>query len=828
MGLRQYKEKRDFRRTSEPAGRVHPREAFSFVVQKHHARRLHYDFRLEFGGVLKSWAVPKGPSLDPREKRLAAHVEDHPLEYAGFEGVIPEGQYGAGKVIVWDRGTWVPVGDPAEGYRAGRLKFRLEGSKLRGGWMLVRMRARDPGEGDKNWLLIKERDEHAATTDITRERPESVLGETGPPRVWHSNRGGGGVRRRPARAKAAPGRSDAIPEILEPQLATLGDRTPDGPEWVHEIKFDGYRVLCRIEGVDVRLTTRHGKDWTASFPTLARAARQLPARDAVIDGEIVVLDDRGVSSFQALQNALGRGREKEILYYAFDLPYLDGRDLRACPLVERKEALARLLRKAPGTIRFTEHVEGGGRVFFERACDLALEGVVSKRRDAPYRSGRSRDWLKTKCLGRQEFVIGGFTEPEGTRSGFGALVLGVHDARGRLSYVGRVGTGFTDETLEDLRARLEKLERDTTPFENPPAGAAARGVRWVEPKLVAEVAFSGWTDDRIVRHARFEGLREDKPAVEVRLERAERPASPAPEAFAGVTLTHPDRVLFPEQGITKRDLAEFYASISDWILPHLAGRPLSIVRCPEGHDQECFYQKHANPGTPDVVRRVRIREGTGTVRGVGTYLYIDGLPGLIALVQMGVLELHPWGSRVEALERPDRMTLDLDPAPDVPWARVVETAVAMRARLAEIGLASFVKTTGGKGLHVVAPFLARHSWDDVKEFSRAVAQEFVRAAPDRFVATMTKSKRAGKIFLDFFRNTRGATAVAAYSTRARAGAPVSTPLTWEELARVEGGNAFTVETLPARLARLRADPWKGFFETRQSITAAMRRAVGMG
>jgi bifunctional non-homologous end joining protein LigD len=801
--LSRYMAKRDFRRTPEPAGRVHEREGFSFVVQKHHATRLHYDFRLELDGVLKSWAVPKGPSLDPNDKRLAVHVEDHPIEYGGFEGVIPKGQYGGGKVIVWDRGVWVPVGDPEAGYRKGHLKFRLEGVKLRGGWNLVRM-------DEKNWLLIKEKDAEVRTGDITRERPESVLDQGGPPRVWESEK-------EPAKAPARrrPREKSAIPDILEPQLATLADKPPEGAEWLHEIKFDGYRVLCKIQGADVHLSTRHGKDWTDSFPTLGRAARELQVREALIDGEIVVLDPRGISSFQSLQNALGRGREKDIVYYAFDLLYLDGRDLRREPLVERKKALAEILRKAPKTIQFTEHLDGNGPAFFKQACDHSLEGIVSKRRDAPYRSGRTTDWLKIKCLDRQEFVVAGYTDPEGARSKFGALVLGVHEKDGRLRYVGRVGTGFTEATLEDLYGRLQKLDRRTSPFEKALAGRSAKGVHWVEPRLVAEVAFGGWTDDKIIRHARFEGLREDKPAAEVVVE---KPAPP-------IKLTHPDKVLYPEQGITKRELAQYYEAVSDWILPHLVGRPLSLVRCPEGHQKGCFYQKHAAVGTPEVLRRVRIREGTGTVKGVGTYLFIDGLPGLLALAQMGVLEVHPWGSRVETLERPDRMTIDLDPAPDVPWSRMIETALALRERLRELGLETFVKTTGGKGLHVVAPLQAKQSWEEMKEFSRDIAEQFVQAAPQWFVATMTKAKRTGKIFLDFFRNTRGATAVSAYSTRARPGAPVSTPLSWDELPSLKGSDAYTLGTVPARLASLKEDPWKGFFEVRQWITAKMRQSV---
>jgi bifunctional non-homologous end joining protein LigD len=814
--LERYHQKRDFRRTPEPAGELHPTEGFSFVVQKHHATRLHYDFRLELEGVLKSWAVPKGPSLNPDDKRLAVHVEDHPIEYGGFEGVIPQGQYGGGKVIVWDRGTWIPVGDPVAGYKKGHLKFRLEGVKLHGGWNLVRM-------DEKNWLLIKEKDEAAGTEDPTRERPESVLGGEGPPRVWESNRNA------PAPAAKRRPRSRApMPPNPDPELATLVENAPQGEDWIHEIKFDGYRVLCRIEGPDVSLSTRRANDWTSSFPSLARAARQLPVRDALIDGELVVLDARGLSNFQSLQNALGRGREKDVVYFAFDLLYLDGRDLRELPLLERKELLAKILAKAPAMIRYTDHVVGEGPTFFKQACGHSLEGIVSKRADAPYRAGRTKDWLKVKCLNRQEFVIAGYTDPEGGRSGFGALVLGVHDKGGTLRHVGRVGTGFTTTTLEDLHARMKQLERKSSPFPRPPTGRAARGIHWVEPKLVAEVAFTGWTDDGILRQSRFEGLREDKPPAEVVIE---RPASPKPSAaireVAGVKLTHPEKILYPDQGISKRDLALYYESIADWVLPHLVNRPLSLVRCPEGQGKTCFYQKHAHQGTPEVVRRVQIQEGTGTIEGVGTYLYIDDLPGLIALVQMGVLEVHPWGSRVDTLEKPDRMTIDLDPAPDVPWSRMIETALTIRTRLQELGLESFVKTTGGKGLHVVAPLQARQTWDDLKEFSRAIAEEFVRAAPQWFVSTMTKSKRTGKIFLDFFRNTRGATAVGAYSTRSRPGAPVSTPVSWDELPKVTSGDQFTLANVPSRLEGLGVDPWKGYFQVRQSLTASMRRAVGM-
>ena len=822
-GLERYKAKRDFQRTPEPAGHVHAKEGFSYVIQKHHATRLHYDFRLELGGVLLSWAVPKGPSLDPSVKRLAAHVEDHPIEYGSFEGVIPQGQYGGGKVILWDRGTWVPVGDPQAGYRKGHLKFKLKGEKLQGAWTLVRMHRRGETSDDKNWLLIKEKDEHARSGEITEEKPESVLTTSGPPRVWESNRTPVTIQHRRPQPKTARKR-DPMPQTLEPELATLAARPPEGMDWVHEIKFDGYRVVCRIDGPDVYLHTRHGKDWTDKFPTLLRAARQLPVTDALIDGELVILDSRGVSSFQALENALGKGRERDIVYYAFDLVYLDGRDLSRVPLIDRKAELARILKKAPGTIQFSEHVEGHGLSLFQKSCELSLEGIVSKRKDSLYQSGRAGDWRKVKCISRQEFVIAGFTDTAGSRSGFGALVLGVNDNHGRLRYAGRVGTGFSEQTLSDLRSRMDPLRRAKAPFQAPLPGRSSKGVHWIDPVLVAEVAFSGWTKDGVLWHPRFEGLREDKPAAEVTLEQVESP-KPARNAVAGIRLTHPERLLYPADGITKQDLAAYYESMAEWILPHLVARPLSIVRCPEGQGKECFYQKHATQGTPDVLRRVRIPEGKGTVKGVGTYLYIDGLPGLIALVQMGALELHPWGSRIDSLEKPDRMTIDLDPGPKVPWDRMIETALALRSRLEDLGLKSFVKTTGGKGLHVVVPLEVRQTWDELKEFSGAIAEEFVRAAPHWFVSTMTKSKREGKIFLDFFRNGRGATAVSAYSTRARAGATVSTPLTWEELPTTKAGNEFGMTTIPARMEGLKGDPWKGFFDVHQALTAAMRRAV---
>ncbi len=907
MPLAEYRRKRNFSVTPEPAGKPARAAAkkkktkaraapkLTFVIQKHAARRLHYDFRLEMDGVLRSWAVPKGPSLDPGEKRLAVHVEDHPLEYGDFEGVIPEGQYGGGTVLLWDNGTWQPEGDPVRDYRAGKLKFRLDGKKLKGGWMLVRTRGRGDDDGKENWLLIKERDESARPGSgdaVVRERPESAAsGQTieeiaaDPQRVWESNReekeaasGSARARIRAAAKKAAarqagarrgkkgaqatapraaaaldpsplPGaRKARMPHDVEPQLATLVAEPPPGPEWLHEIKYDGYRLLCALADGSARLLTRHAKDWSDRFAGVARAAAALPARQALVDGEVVVLQPDGTTSFQALQNALNNRRAEDLVYFAFDLLYLDGWDIRAAPLAERKRLLAALLAGDPagGTVRLSDHVAGRGEEFFRHACGAGLEGMVAKRADRPYRSGRGRDWLKVKCLERQEFVIVGFTDPERSRVGFGALLLAVRDPQakehGGLVFAGKVGTGFDERTLRDLRRRLGKLERATPAFANAPRGAEARRSHWVEPKLVAEVAFTEWTDEGLLRHPSFVGLREDKKPAEVVRERpqpvakaaaAERGAAtgaPNPgrrrkEAveIAGVRLSNPEKVLYPEQGLTKRDLALYYERIADWILPHLVGRPLTLLRCPEGRTKQCFFQKHMSEHVPDSIERVQVEEGADAA----PYGAVRSLHGLITLVQMGVLEIHVWGAHSDNVERPDLMVFDLDPDEGLAWARVAEAARRMRDRLAELGLRSFLKTTGGKGLHVVAPVARRLGWDDFKAFSKALVEGIVAAEPRLYTAKIPKASRKGKVFLDYLRNGRDATAIVAYSTRARPGATVSTPLAWEELDDPDlRGDRFTVETVPGRLEALGgADPWKDVLTIRQSITAAMRKVV---
>ena len=875
MSLQRYWKKRDFKQTPEPRGTRKPSSArLQFVIQKHAASRLHYDFRLELDGTLKSWAVPKGPSLDPAQKRLAVHVEDHPMDYAGFEGVIPAKQYGAGTVLLWDRGYWSPIGDPTAGYRSGRLKFHLTGKKLRGAWNLVRMGSRS-GEKQENWLLIKENDEEARRgddSDVTRLADSVASGRTieqiakGRHRIWQSNRSteagaqsassAKSKRRRPAvrhpidpaslhGAAKAPHKKWVIP-----QLATLVDQVPEGDDWVHELKYDGYRMLCSIHDGTAKLLTRNGNDWTSKLQRIAAAAEALPVKQAWLDGEVVAVMPDGSINFQVLQNAFDSKSDTNLIYYVFDLLYLDGYDLRRVSLLDRKRGLASLVNDqgAAGLIRYSDHIAGQGKVVFKEACSRGMEGMVAKRADAPYVAGRNRNWVKVKCGQRQEFVIGGFTDPAGSRVAFGALLLGVFDEQGQLRYAGRTGTGFSERSLKELLARLTPLEQKTAPFINPPTGADARGVHWVKPSLVAEVAFAQWTNEGQLRQASFQGLRDDKDARSVVHERPDkkgaagdaaaprtrrwrtkksrraattRTTSSEPSTVAGVALSHPDRMFYPEQGLTKLALAQYYEQIGRWILPHLQGRPLTLVRCPEGHAGECFYQKHANETVPDVVGRVRIPEEGKT----DTYMVADSLEAVIGLVQMGVLELHTWGAKRDLLDRPDRIIIDLDPDPDVSWKSVTEAAQLVRTLLNELGLECFLKTTGGKGLHVAFPLQRVHTWDEVKQFAKALAEHLVRLIPERFIANMSKQKRKGKIYVDYLRNAKGATAIAAYSTRARPGAPVSVPIAWEELSIDVRSDHFTVKNVPGRLTRLRSDPWREYFTIKQKLTNGMKKAL---
>lgn len=865
--LEKYRRMRDFGATPEPSGgtaRATPRKraaALSFVIQKHAARRLHYDFRLELGGTLKSWAVPKGPSLDPSDKRMAVHVEDHPLDYASFEGVIPAGHYGAGTVIVWDRGTWVPVGDPEAGYRSGKLKFELRGEKLHGHWTLVRMHGSRQKEQDA-WLLIKERDDAAVPAsdfDVVEALPDSVLGGT--QRKAAAKRASAGKAAKvPEAAEAAtpaaheairalkppPGATRAaLPLALAPQLATLVEKPPpDAAAWRYEIKFDGYRLLARVDGKDVRLFTRQGHDWTSKLRALARDIGALGLPDGWIDGEIVVLGKHGQTDFQALQNAFDTSRVEAIQYFAFDLPYFAGHDLRKVPLVERRALLRRIFgHNASPRLQFSEDFEASAGDMLDAACRMKLEGVIGKRADSAYVSARSNTWIKLKCTLRQEFVVAGFTDPKGSRNGIGSLLLGVHDTGGRLRYAGNVGTGFDTRTLDELRAQLDALRADAAPFHTVPAGV--RG-HWVKPRLVAEVSFGSWTREGRVRHAVFHGLRTDKPAAAVSVEQPSVPAgkgkaaattrgkpasTPAsrskpgpakrPTAVGGkVSISHAERVIDAESGVTKGELVRYYERAAALMLPHLRGRPIAMVRAPSGVGGEQFFQRHSDTLRVDGLNVL----DPGLWPGHPALLEITSAEALVAAAQLNVVEFHTWNASKRSIDRPNRIIFDLDPGEGVPWAQVQEAAAMMKALLDELGLASFLKTSGGKGLHVVVPVTPRAGWDEVKDFARDVVLHVAATLPQRFVAKSGARNRVGKIFIDYLRNGMGATTVAAFSARARPGLGVSIPVAWEELEALTSAAHWTVANVEARLDALEAaDPWADYAGTRQAITRAAGR-----
>lgn len=834
MGLQQYWKKRDFNVTQEPRGEVEVSgQQLRFFIQEHHARRLHYDFRLELQGTLKSWAVPKGPSLDPHDKRLAVEVEDHPLTYGHFEGDIPAGQYGAGHVMLWDQGTWEAIGDPVQGYQAGSLKFQLHGHKLQGKWALVRMKPRQGNrEKQPNWLLIKEDDDHArhgTEAQITETRPESVsdLGNVSDQKS-SNKRQSSRKHSLPAAPKTATSR---MPDTYQPQLATLVAHAPDGDQWLSELKYDGYRALTRIQQGKVNMFTRNGHDWSAKWPTLVKALSAVPAESAWLDGEVVAIQDDGSISFQALQNAMRLGEKANLAYFIFDLLYLNGHELSQQPLHARKALLQSLLAEQaavdpaqPNPLHYSDHMVGHAQEAFRHACLHGLEGIIVKQADSPYQQQRSRDWLKVKCGQRQEFVIGGYTEPAGSRELFGALLLGTYDEKGMLRYAGRVGTGFKQETLKLVAKHFASLRSEKPAFINPPRGQDARGVHWLKPRLVAEIKFAQWTDEGLVRHASFVGLRSDKPArqitqeiaqeIEQVPEKATRTASAPHAAVAGVSLSKPAKVLFTEDGFTKLDIAQHYADVETWILPYLQDRPLSIVRCPDGYQHNCFFQKHVTKGSHQHLKLVQL-EADGKQP---EYFIANTLPAVIELVQLGVLELHAWGSCYPDIHLADRLIFDLDPAPGVAWERVTEAALLLRGLLEELGLRSFVKTTGGKGLHVEVPIKPEHPWEVVKAFSRGVANHLETQIPDRFTANMSKKKREGRIFVDYLRNSHGATAVAPYSTRAKAGAPVATPLHWEEVGADIHAHTFNIRNIGQRLAQLESDPWQDYLKLKQRLS----------
>ncbi|AZF47757.1 MULTISPECIES: DNA ligase D [unclassified Pseudomonas] len=834
--LSEYNRKRDFGITAEPAGDSpagkRKASALSFVIQKHDARNLHYDFRLELDGVLLSWAVPKGPSLDPSQKRLAVHVEDHPLSYGGFEGSIPAGQYGAGDVIVWDRGIWQPHDDPHKAYAAGKLKFSLVGEKLSGDWTLVRTRLK--GSGDKQqWLLIKENDQQArpiAEYDIVQAEPASVLSDAvvGKPKAKAQ-------AKTKAAAKAAPKastrkRATAVPEQFSPQLATLVDRAPEG-DWQYEIKFDGYRILARIQGGEVRLFTRNGHDWTERLPRQAKALQALKLKDSWLDGEVVSLNGDGLPDFQALQNAFDIGRSLDIVYYLFDAPFLNGRDQREDPVETRRAALKSALSASKSKLlRFSEAFAANHHDIFESACDLALEGVIGKRAGSPYVSRRSDDWIKLKCRLRQEFVIVGYTRPQGSRTGFGALLLAVNDDA-ELVYAGRVGTGFDQASLKAIYTKLTALERDDSPLQKPLTSAQARGVHWVEPSLVGEVQFAEWTREGVVRQAAFVGMRTDKPAAQIihELPRAAKSvkASAAKKTEKQVKtvkdlkITHPDRVIDKQSGTQKQQLAQFYADTSAWILPFLRNRPVSLLRAPEGIEGEQFFQKHIERMTIPHIKQLDQALDPGHAR----LMEIDTADALVGAVQMGTVELHTWGATTDKIETPDLFVLDLDPDPALPWKAMLEAAQLTLSVLDELGLQAFVKTSGGKGLHLIVPLARRDDWDNVKAFAKAIAQFMTQQLPERFTATSGPKNRVGKIFIDYLRNARGASTVAAYSVRARPGLPVSVPVSREELNGLRSSQQWTVANLHERLQSLQGDPWAGY-ANRQKISKKMWDKLG--
>ncbi|MAU95705.1 MAG: DNA ligase D [Fulvimarina sp.] len=934
-----YNQKRDFARTKEPSGKAGRKTGDAYLIQKHAATRLHYDFRLEHDGVLLSWAVTRGPSYNPSDKRLAVRTEDHPLDYGSFEGTIPKGQYGGGTVMLWDTGSWKPLGDIAEGLERGELKFELTGQRLTGRWVLVRMKPRK-GEKRENWLLIKEKDEFARPdedgeeflagemTSVVSGRAMEVIakeesGEGGD--QWSSKatrgkagRGAASGRRKgvakdgetapktaakadkPASAKSSAksakkstGKAASLDALArdhgKPQLATLVDAPPTGDNWLHEIKFDGYRLLGLVSGGDVRLVTRNGHDWTDRFERIARALAKLDVEAAVVDMEAVVLDDDGRSDFQKLQNALSgeagpEDRNRGIVAFLFDCLHLDGEDLATAPLTERKQRLKAALSTLPArekkTLRYSDHIEGKGDQMIARSCSMGLEGVISKKADAPYRAGRTKGWLKSKCIKRQEFVIVGFTKAAGGARAIGALHLGYSGEDG-LVYAGKVGTGFSDVSAQMLRDRLDKMTRKTPPVEGLSA-AEKRGATWVTPTLLCEIAFTEWTGEGKIRHPSFKGLREDKPATEVVRETPEDEATAEREAeaetarqpgrssagtkaaaarsskaetkqaapeqadagkagvklpakakaarskrsgqpirVAGVAITHPDRPIFDDpDGPTKGDLAEYYGKVAELILADIGGHPVSLLRCPGGIGEECFFQRSVGKGWGADIEPVDVTHDGKTTE----YFHVDDAKGLLELAQMGGIELHPWASAVDRVDVPDRLVFDLDPDEGIPFEAVKLAAEDLGNRLDGLGLDSFVKCTGGKGLHVVVPIARRRDFPQIKAFCAAFAEKMARDAPKAYVATMSKAKRKGRIFIDYFRNDHAATSIADYSVRARPGARVAVPLAWDELGDLDAANAFTMQRVLARIEAGEAYPRPTL---RQSITKAMLGKLGV-
>ncbi len=838
--LDRYKAKRNFAITPEPVdGGAPGADLPQFVIHKHWATRLHYDLRLEIGGTMKSWAVPKGPSLDPADKRMAIEVEDHPISYNAFEGQIPARQYGAGRVIIWDKGFWEPLGNPAQDWRDGHLKFLLHGHKLQGRWALVRM-AHSRDSKKPAWLLIKERDawqRPSTEFDVVQALPDSV-GAT-PLRELPTAPLKAAGKTAAARTRAAPSvaPSAALPKALAPALAQLLTQPPqDIAQWLFELKFDGYRLLARVERGKARLLTRNGHDWTERMPRLAQAVQALPLRSGWLDGEIAVLDESGAPDFQRLQNAFDAASTDALVYYLFDLPFCNGKDLRALPVVERRARLAQLLQPPTSPqLRLSEAFEARPEDLVAAACQIGFEGVIGKRKASPYASGRHGDWIKLKCGHRQEFVVLGYTPPKGSRLGIGALLLGVHGDDGKLVYAGSVGSGFTDRSLQELHAQLSKLETRTALIART-AELPAR-VHWVQPQLVAEVAFAQWTEGHRIRHSVFKGLRQDKPAKAITREEPVPPASnrkampaPPPPRLSGARsngtseprVSHPDRVIDASTGLRKIDLVRYYATVGPLMLEHLHHRPVALVRAPEGVAGPQFFQKHQETAGIKGVAAL----DPGLDPGHAPLLAVTSVDGLLSTAQLNVVEYHTWNARQDRIERPDRMTFDLDPGEGVAWELVQEGANLVHTLLTELGLPAFLKTSGGKGLHIVVPLKRLRDWDTVKAFSARIVQHLARVIPERFVAKSGPRNRVGKIFVDYLRNGRGATTVSAWSARARPGMGVSVPVAWDELARLESAAHWTVENIEARL-RTGNGPWQGYAQAAVSLSAAMKLLDGI-
>ena len=822
LDIETYNRKRDFAKTREPRGRKLKGKGDSFVVQKHDASRLHWDFRLELDGVLKSWAVPKGPSLDPEQKRLAIRTEDHPLDYGDFEGTIPKDEYGGGTVMLWDEGRWIPEPgkDPSKTIEEGHLHFTLEGERMLGEWVMFRLKSR-PGEKAEPWMLKKVTDDHAdpddgdvlvdnCMTSVTtgRTMAEIAAGKD----VWRSN--GGNRKGGRARRKA----SNAPPAFEQPQLATLVDDVPTGSGWLHEYKYDGYRLLLAIGDGAATAWTRNGKDWSDKFKALVKAASRLSA-GCLIDGEAAAIDDDGKPSFQLLQATLKDQKGANLVFYAFDLLIDRDEDIRKLPQIERKERLAALLKGVAPPILYGDHVVGKGEALLQQVCNQGGEGIVSKKADAPYRAARTRNWLKVKCIQRQEFVIVGWSQSD-KRIGFRSLLLSARD-NGKLTYVGKVGTGFSGKLIDELTGLMKPLETDQPPVDV--ARADRRGAHFIKPKLVAEIAFTEFTSDGILRHPSFIGLREDKPASQIVREvpkaltkEEKKGLRPNAESF-GVKISSPDRIIFPEDGLTKLDLASYYAAVEPLIMVDAANRPMTLIRCPQGRAKKCFFQKHDSGSFGPEVKHVPIREKNGSTED---YLYFEHIKGLLTLVQMGTVEFHGWGSKVAAVEFPDRLVFDLDPDVGLDFAKVKEAALRLKALLQDLGLATFPLLSGGKGLHVVAPLDASKDWSSESSFAERFSRAIAEAEPEMFTANIRKVQRKGRIFLDWLRNQRGATAVMPFSARAREGAPVAAPIAWEELERYESGHHFTIRDADELLERAGSKMLAGWGEAKQALPDA--------